>query len=1202
MVVGKMKINELFVNNIDRYIDPVIKIEDDKNIRQELEEYVVTDKIADNLITFFEKFNETALNDRKDIGVWISGFFGSGKSHFGKILGYLLENKEINGKSTTDIFLEKIKGLDREMEIKGLLHEASLKIKAHAIMYQIESEHDQLEEKKTITKTIYRQFLKSQGLSDDLHIAELEQQLISKGKYQEFKNKIKEISDQDWVELRKSPLFSKKPISKAMFSLFPENFSSEEEAKEEFEKYKENIQLTIVKLAEKIHNHIKILENNGEISPHIIFILDEIGQYVGDSDDLLLELQTLVEDFGKIGLGRIWLIVTSQEKLDEVIEGVKKKEESYKKIMDRFETKLHLTSENIVEVLEKRILKKKEAVISEISLLYSNYQGTISYASKIEGSNREHVGCNEDNFITSYPFLPYQLEITQEIFSNIRHETGHSIRLTGAERSMLGVTQGILKSPETDFKNSNVGRLVSFDEIFDQIRTEIPSNQLRDINGVSTKVKEDPTLATKTTKTLFLLQQLEWIPKSLTNISRAMLNSTNVDITSLESDVKSALHELIRAKYVILENGHYEYISGSKKLIEEEISKENVKKHEIKRFAVEQLENVLDFNRLNYENVKYFDIKVLGDDNELSSRGNITLKVYSPIFVEYKNVEKAAIIDESHRSTDMVFWLSNPDITIDNDISKYLKTKKVIDRKDKDEKKSPEEITILREKRESLESLRLGIESSIKNALLSGNIIYDGTDEVLTGKTEKVETVFEREVTKVVPYIYTKFDDAKFKVNEKSIKSILSATSGLNRIEKDLDLFDENEHINLHGKILNEVYTKIKILNDRGDILSGADILHYFEDVPYGWNVILVRIAVAALFRNASINIKYNGKEYFDYKKQEAQDLLINSNKFKKTTLWIEETVQIESKERENIKQNLNVIFNVKSDDTINSLSQNVDKQLAEMVSEYERQKIFWEENGYEIKPVFYMIRETCDKILYETNPAKKLKKFLELSDETKEQNQYINQIKDFKNREDKKLLSSIKKLPSEINVSSQSIDSNILEEYRNYINEINAVISNKEIVEKWPVILENYNKAVEKIRYVYNILHLERYSVYSRMKNEIKDDPILAANIKENSFDSINSYLCFENLWVDDDLRCKKCQNTIYELDNNILVKDKIHQNIELKLTPKIPKETRVSVNLKSSSGKTIIRNDPDLKEALSNIGKKVKIHLDKGETVILQ
>ena len=701
-----MKINELFVNEIDRYIDPVIKIEDEKNILQELEEYVVTDKISENLIKFFEKFNETAQHERKDIGVWISGFFGSGKSHFAKILGYLLENKQINGRTARDIFQNRIKGLGRETEIRGLLHETSLKIKAHAIMYQIESEHDQLAEKKSISRTIYKQFLKSQGLSDDLHIAELEQDLIIKGKYQEFKDKIKEISGKDWIEVRRSSLFSKKPISKALFTLFPENFNSEEEAKVEFEKYKEKLELSSSKLAKKILDHVKLLEKNGEISPHIVFIIDEMGQYIGDSDDLLLELQTLSEDFGRIGLGRIWLIITSQEKLEQVVEGVKIKQEGYKKIMDRFETKLHLTSENIVAVLQERILKKKEKAIPEISSVYSKFQGAIAYASKLEGANHPLIECTDDNFVTAYPFLPYQLEITQQIFANIRSLAGHSIKLTGAERSMLGVTQGILKSPETGFKTSDIGRLVAFDEIFDQIRTEISSDIQRDINEIKVPAKGDIILSRRAMKTLFLLQQLRWVPKTLTNISRAMVNCSDVKIEAYESEVKAALDELIKGKYVIFDNGQYEYISGAKKLIEEEISTETVKNHEIKRFASDQLSNILDIGRLNYENVKYFDINVFADDNELSSKGDITLKVYSPIFLEFKAVDKVSVLDISHKSLDTVFWLSNPDIKIENDIKKYLRTQKVIERRDKNEKKSAEEIAIIREKRESLGSLK----------------------------------------------------------------------------------------------------------------------------------------------------------------------------------------------------------------------------------------------------------------------------------------------------------------------------------------------------------------------------------------------------------------------------------------------------------------------------------------------------------------
>lgn len=969
----------------------------------------------------------------------------------------------------------------------------------------------------------------------------------------------------------RSLLFAKKPISKALFSLFPESFNSEYEAKIEFVKYGEKIELSSSKLAKKITDHIKLLEKSGEPSPHIVFIIDEMGQYIGDSDDLLLELQKLSEDFGRIGLGRIWLIITSQEKLDQVIEGVKIKQEGYKKIMDRFETKLHLTSENIVAVLEERILKKKETAIPEISSIYLKYQGAIAYASKLEGANHPLIECTPANFITSYPFLPYQLEITQQIFANIRSLAGHSIKLTGAERSMLGVTQGILKSPETGFKTSDTGRLVAFDEIFDQIKTEISGDIQRDINEIKIPEKGDIILSRRAMKTLFLLQQLRWVPKSLTNISRAMVSSSNV-------------------------------ISGAKKLIEEEISVEPVKNHEIKRFASDLLTNLIDFGRLNYEGVKYFDINVFADDNELSSKGDISLKVYSPIFLEFKAVEKASVLESSHKSLDTVFWLSNPDIKIENDIKKYLRTQKVIERRDKNEKKSAEEIAILREKRESLGALRSGIESSIKQALLSGNIIYDGNDEVLTGKTENIKTVFEKELNKVVPFIYTKFDDAKFKVSEKSIAAILTAKSNLNQIEKDLDLFDDKGNLNLHGKILSEVYSKIEKSHEKASIYTGADLLDEFEEVPYGWDVILVRIAVAALFRGGAIYLKSNGESFIDFKKPGAADLLVNSNKFKKAVLCIEPEVKIELEDREKIQQELNVIFDIRSDDTINSLCTSIDNQITAMKNEYDRQEIFWEQNELELKPEFYMIRETCKNILNENNPARKLKKFHELAGETKKEFTYLKKVKDFTSREDKKLLAKIKKLPASINVSSQTIDSSIIEGYRSFKNEIDTIISKKEIVEKWTVALENYNRAVEAYKQVYEILHSQSYAIYDNMKKEISKDPALSANIKGDTFTSINDFLCSENSWVAEDLACNKCGYSLSELDNHILAKDTIRDKLILKLTPKKPEEKRIHVNLRSSTGKSVIKTEGDLKQALSNIEKKVKVHLDKGETVILQ
>ncbi|WP_175413346.1 BREX system P-loop protein BrxC [Methanosarcina mazei] len=1200
----------------------------DQKIISEIEKSPVDNKIANNLIDFLERYNGSELEYKKDTLGYVTGFFGYDNSCFAKILGYLLENKQTkDGKYVRDIFLERIRGLEQEEEIKILLHEASLKTTNHVIMYQIESVHDQLAESKSITLTLYKQFMRYMGLSEDLKISELEQGLIAQGKYEEFKEKIKEISGKEWEEVRKSSLFSKKPISRALFSLFPENFSSIEEAQADFEK-RGNMGLDIIKVAKRIESYIRYLETDKkEKFPHIVFVIDEVGQYIGDSDDLLLELQTLAEDFGKIGLGKIWLIITAQESLDQIIESVKKKEGEYKKIMDRFDTKLHLTSENIVEVLEERILKKKESSKEEITKIYHDYEGIIAYASKMENPNRPMANCSEEGFVKVYPFLPYQLEITQQIFASIRTKAGHGIKLTGAERSMLGVTQSVLKSPETGIKNSELGRIVSFDKIFDQISTELPGDILRDINNV--KINErvglrnvDIELAKKVVKTVYLLQQLKWIPTSLSNISRAMLENLNIDFTFYESQVKDALDSLIESKYVVLENGQYEYISGSKKLIEEEIFREEVKTHQKKRFSADQLNIIISsLNRLHYDEIKYFDIKLYGDDNEISSKGDIILKVYSPISLEYGNVELGSVISESHKTTDTVYWLPNPNPEIEKDIDRYLRTLQVVERKEKVDKRSEEENVILKEKKQVLESLKVGIQASIRKSLLIGNIVYDGNNEQLTGKSEKIETIFKRELSKVIPFIYTQFDDAEFKVNEKSIKTILTAKSDLNQIEKDLDLFDSTGNINLHGKIAGEIYSFIKKANDKGEILTGAGILDNFEDVPYGWDVILVRIVVAALYRSGSIYLKFSGKDYYDHKKPEAQDLLTDSRKFRKTSLWIEPDVALTPHERDKIKQELDIIFNIKTDDTINSLSRSIEDQMGKMKIEYEKQTIYWKENGYELNPTFYSIKDTCDMILSETNPSKILKKFLGITAQTRQEYDYLEKIKDFTERKDSQLLASIKRLPQLINVSSETIDPSILEAYEGYIREINTIVSNKEIVEKWSTVTDNYNKAVEKYKVVYEILHTNRDSFYKSLKEEVSRDPVLSKNVKGDTFDIIEPFLCSDNIWLSEELKCDKCKNSLAEIDNHILSKnnkrDKIISKILAEKQPIIPpkggqgegkkpqqqekQKKQVNMNLRLCSGKTIITDENDLKDILKNIEDEAIEHLKRGEVIIL-
>ena len=104
-----MMIRDMFADDINRKINGVIKVDQasDDVIEQELNEYVITKELKKHFITFFNYYGDAFEQPTADMGVWISGFFGSGKSHFLKMLSYLLENKEVKGIRSVERFRKK---------------------------------------------------------------------------------------------------------------------------------------------------------------------------------------------------------------------------------------------------------------------------------------------------------------------------------------------------------------------------------------------------------------------------------------------------------------------------------------------------------------------------------------------------------------------------------------------------------------------------------------------------------------------------------------------------------------------------------------------------------------------------------------------------------------------------------------------------------------------------------------------------------------------------------------------------------------------------------------------------------------------------------------------------------------------------------------------------------------------------------------
>jgi len=1201
------QINEIFYRPINRKIDRVVKVDNDDPsvVKKELEEYILTPQLERHFSDALEAVIDTEHAQTEDVGMWVSGFFGSGKSHFMKILGHVLENQEFGDTYAAEMFRDRIES--NEM-LDGAVSSVTNKFDSEVLMFQIGAKAD-ASGSESITEIIHREFNISRGYASIPWVARMEQELESRGIYDAFVRTIESNTGKDWTEARKDAMFVRADMETALAAAANE-FDDEEDAARAIDDVQQNFRLDASTLAEDIAKYVEKRESEtGKNCRYFVFI-DEISQFIGDDGKLLLELQSIVEKFGQEGKGKVFLGVTSQEQLQQLIPGVLEKEAEESKVIDRFPHRFDLTSENLDKVVRDRVLSKKGEVREEIGSLYDEHEGILSARYKLD-SGESLKSITRENFIDCYPFLPYQLDILPEIFQALGK--GSSDQLTGGERTLIDVTQSVLKD-EAHLYNEELGAFVTLDMIFDEISNDIPSSDVKSIREATPK-EAGTEIARRVLKSLYLLQQLSGVPNTADNIATSL--QTELGPTSqLESDVQDTLDALVDAGLVGRGEEGYRFLRETERELENEIKSIDVGPGDIRRSSKRFLNDILDqTSRVNYEG-KTFQLNLSIDDEVVASNGHINLKTYSPIHQRYEDLDPDGLKTQSFSEDDTLYWIADDE----KQHSIYEKLKSIyqintVVKTKRGNELSQEEQEALGQKQEDLQRLRNEVEREFKRSCQRGLLIHNGDTEEFDTTSTSVGSLVTRKTDNAIPKVFTSFRHGSATVKDRHIDQIFGDLQGSSNpsVFSKLGVVQDGELI-AEARIAAELEDEIQRREKEGESRSGSDLIDHFAKPPYGWSREVVRLAAAVLFRNGSIIPTHKERTYDTYTEDGAQELFTQVTKFKSTSFDERETVDVET--RTDAKQLLDKLFDRKVKSTDQAVNEGIREAANEWVSTTSTLLSQLRRVDFPLADDVEQFQTRLNNLLQQPTSAKRIKQFVKFEDELKGLTKTANDVAEFcgetGGENQLKIYETIQRfitnewdsLVDEADDHQSPVE--ISDDAREAAQRVADTLDTEGVTSQWKNVKTDYRTAAEAFTTTYESLYERRHETYTKSIEAVRE--YAGSDVDETDLDVALSDLTERqgkgsvDLDIDDEEHINPTPS-LPRLIEHIQTVDSYEEAAKDEIDDLEDDEdddtARKSIKIGSIFGSIVVTDRDDIEQPISELRTEVKELLDQDDDV---
>ena len=489
-----------------------------------------------------EGYRQSVNQPSEAIAIWVAGFFGAGKSSFAKYVGLAISNRDLAGDSAGDLLGQRAKNL----QIKALLKAINEQIPTEAIIFDVSADRN-VNASDALTKIFYRKLLDHLGYSSSLEVAELEIELEEQGRMQAFLDAFAQLyPGEDWAVAKTRLLQAMPRASAVMHALEPQTYAEKDSWLKSARD--ESVPITPASLAERT---IALMERKHP-GKQLMFVVDEVGQYVARDIQKMLDLQAIVQQLGVKGRGKVWVMVTSQEKLSDVVGYLDDNRTELARLQDRFPYKPVLEPSDIAEVTSRRVLGKNSTGEQTLQGLFQQHQGRLATHTKLDTKIRLPE-LTSKAFADLYPLLPYQIELIIQVVSGLRLSGGASKQFGGANRAIIKLAQELLTNPQSGLADEALGALVTLDRVYDLQSNNIDSQYRGKISDIATKASHP--LAVPVAKAICLLQFVDQVPVTERNI--AVVLHPRVDGDSLESEVQEACRHLEERNLIRKADGQY---------------------------------------------------------------------------------------------------------------------------------------------------------------------------------------------------------------------------------------------------------------------------------------------------------------------------------------------------------------------------------------------------------------------------------------------------------------------------------------------------------------------------------------------------------------------------------------------------------------------------------------------------------------------